>query len=109
MLFTAEESWQMSEPEKVVAIIKECGLWMLGNWDGCCCSNFKIRNVEIDISCGKGRDQGIWVSSYSMDYDDKSLLRQIADEVLRQLRESSNRVDRWAVHFEPYKSPPIQK
>lgn len=31
-MFSAPESWKMSETEKVVAIIKEVECWRLGNW-----------------------------------------------------------------------------
>lgn len=106
-MFTAKESWKMSEPEKVAALIKEVGCWRLGNWDGCCCSRFSVRNVDVDISCGKGRDQGVWISSASMDYGeiehgDPELLRPIMSEVVRQLAEQSGRGGKFAEHFHPW-------
>lgn len=91
-MFAAEESWKMSEPEKVVAIIKEVGAWRLGNWDGCTCSRFSIRNVDIDISCGKGGPRRVRVSSPSCDYiDGDPDLRTIGEEVARQVQESDGR------------------
>lgn len=81
----------MDETEKVVAIIKEVGCSRLGNWDGCCCSHFSIRNVDVEISCGKGREQAVWISSRSQDYDDKELLKPIMAEVIRQVTEQSGR------------------
>lgn len=90
-MFTAEESWKMSEPEKVVAILKEAGVWRLANWDGCICSRFSVRNVDVDISCGKGGDRGVWVSSPSLDYmphdnwGDGNSLEPIADEIRKQM------------------------
>lgn len=92
-MFDVEQSWKMDEPEKVVAIIKEVGVWRLANWDGCICSRFSIRNVDVDISCGKGSDRGIRIDSPSMDYwnedtaddCDEKLLRPIAEEVKRQI------------------------
>ncbi len=94
----------MSEQEQVVALIREVGINRLGNWDGCCCSRFSIRNVDVDIACGKGRHQGLWISSGSLDYGDTDAeqersLRPIADEVVSQLREKSSRDDNWKVHF----------
>lgn len=89
----------MSETQKVVALIKELECWRLGNWDGCCCSRFSIRNVDVDISCGKGREQAVWVSSHSMDYDDKSLLRPIMAEVIRQVTEQSGRARPFAQYI----------
>jgi hypothetical protein len=103
MIFTAEESWQMSEPEKVLAIIKEMEIWRLGNWDGCCCCQFNIRNVSVDISCGKGRKQGVWINGGELDYGPgalpEKLLRPVADEVVRQLTEMTSRSGDWPVHF----------
>ncbi len=61
-MFSASEFSKMSEPEKVVAIIKELECFRLGNWDGCCCSHFSIRNVEVKISCGKGAEQSVRVT-----------------------------------------------
>lgn len=103
-MYSAEESWRMSEPDKVLAIIKEVGLWRLGNWDGCCCSQFSLRNVEIDISCGKGREQAVWMSSRSMDYDEdpEGQLTPVMDEVVRQLSEGSGRGGNFARYFKPW-------
>ena len=56
-----------SEPELVLDLIKEVGVCRLGNWDGCCCSGFSVRNVNVDISCGKGRNRGIWIHAYPVD------------------------------------------
>jgi hypothetical protein len=90
-MFDAPQSWKMSEPEKVLTIIKEIECWRLGNWDGCLCSRFSIRNVDVEISCGKGRDRGIWVSSASLDYMDVKLLHPIAEEVQRQVEGGDHR------------------
>lgn len=80
-----------SEEELVLELIKEVGIKRLGNWDGCACSWFSVRNVNVDISCGKGGDRGIWVHSRSMDYDDSELLRPIAEEVKCQVEQSDRR------------------
>ena len=106
-MFDTPQSWKMSEPEKIVAIIKEVECWRLGNWGGCCCSHFSIRNVDIDISCGKGREQAVWIGSPSMDYwngvskngNDENLLRPIMEEVVRQLTEQSGRGGTFAQYF----------
>jgi hypothetical protein len=81
----------MSEHEEVVSLIKEVGCWRLGNWDGCCCSRFSVRNVDVDIHCGKGIEQSVWVSSLHLDYDDDTLLHPIMDEVVKQVTEKSGR------------------
>ena len=86
-----EEWWRASEPERVVAVLRDVGMWRLANHDGCTCGSASIRNVDIDVSCGKGRPRGIWVSSGSMDYEDKEDLRPIAEEVQRQIQESDHR------------------
>lgn len=102
-LYDNKELWRMSEPNRVVAIIQDVGLWNLGNWDGCCCSHFSIRNVDIDISCGKGREQAVWVSSRSMDYDEPLLLEPIMKEVVYQLERDSNRGGTFAEYYVPWK------
>lgn len=94
----------MKEPQRVVALIREVECWRLGNWDGCCCSDFTVRNVKVDISCGKGRKQAVWVSSSSMDYEDKSLLQPIMDEVIRQVSEQSGCSRPFAQHLEEWKA-----
>lgn len=99
-MYTAPESWKMTEPEKIVALIKEIELWRLGNWDGCCCSSFSIRNVDVEISCGKGREQAVWISSRSMDYHDRTLLKPVMAEVIRQLTpEQTGRSGKFAEHI----------
>lgn len=100
-----QEWWQLSETDRVVEIIKEVGCSVLGNWDGCCCCNFSIRNVEVDISCGKGGEQAVWVSSNSCDYDGEPTLRPIMDEVIRQVTEQSGRGGSFAQFFEPWTNP----
>lgn len=99
------KSWPVSEPERVAALIREIQCWRLGNWDGCCCSRFSLRNVDVDISCGKGREQAVWVSSPSMDYDGEKDLRPIMDEVVRQLNEQSGRLPQFAQYFKEWKNP----
>lgn len=92
-MFEPEQSWNMDEPQKVLALIKVVKVWRLANWDGCVCSRFSIRNVDVDISCGKGRARGVWVSSPSCDYWDgksadgnyEAMLRPIAEEIVSQI------------------------
>jgi hypothetical protein len=98
-MFTVEESWKMSEPEKVLALIRELGCWRLGNRDGCCCCNFSIRNVDVRISCGKGGEQGVWVGSGSTDYN-ADLLKPIMEEVVRQCDEECARAAPFIGHVE---------
>lgn len=85
------------ENEVVVDLLRDVGVDRLGYFDGCVCCHFKVRNVEIGVSCGKGRDRGIWVSSASLDYYDRelkgldeALLRPIAEEVQRQIEASED-------------------
>lgn len=102
-MYTAQESWKMTEPAQVVAILQDVGCWRLGTWDGCCCSSFTVRNVNVDISCGKGREQAVWISSQSLDYhNNPQALVPIMDEVIRQLMEQSGRGGTFTRYFEPY-------
>jgi hypothetical protein len=75
----------------VVALIRDVGIQRLGLWDGCPCSSFSVRNVDVDISCGRGRVIGVWISSKSCDYMDTENLKPIGEEVARQLEEESSR------------------
>lgn len=96
------EEWlkwdKLSESEKVISIIQACGLQALGNWDGCCCSHFNLRGVDVEIGCGKGGEQAVWVSSKSMDHSDETLTPIMA-EVIRQVSEQSNRSAPFAQHI----------
>lgn len=98
-MFTAKQSWKMIEPNKVIALIRELEVWRLGNCDGCMCCRFSLRNVDIDVDCGKGSERGVTISSPSLDYydgvsengSDTRMLRPIAEEVARQVEESDGR------------------
>lgn len=95
-----------SEPELVLELIREVGVHRLANWDGCICSHFSIRNVNVDMSCGKGRDRGLWIESRSGDYengDHDALLRPIAEEVVRQAATDGR--GPMPIHFHEWKKP----
>ncbi len=92
----------LTEPEIVAAIIRHLGCSILGNWDGCCCSRFSIRNVDVDISCGKGGEQAIWVSSHSLDYENRELLRPIMAEVVKQVTKNSGRGGAFSQYYTPW-------
>jgi hypothetical protein len=87
------------EHEIVVDLIREVGVARLGHFDGCVCCHFNVRNIEIAISCGKGDERGLWISSPSLDYylegtkddSDPKLLRPIAEEVRRQVEAADTR------------------
>ena len=100
-----DELYKLSEPERVVKIIKEVGCSELGNSDdGCCCSDFEIRNVKVRIACGKSDlPQGVWVWSDCDDYDDKDLLMPIMREVVKQCVDEACRGDNFAEFIsDPY-------
>lgn len=98
LIFTAPESWKMTETQKVVAIIRAIECWRLGNWDGCCCSRFSIRGVDVEISCGKA-DEAIRVSSRSYNYDKLDDLKPIMAEIVRQVSEQSGRGENFAQYL----------
>ena len=85
--------------EEVLSLVKETGVGRLAGHDGCVCGFFSVRNVNVDIACGKGRDRGIWVYSNSMDYveDTEEKLRPIAEEVKKYV-EDDGRGDA-LIHF----------
>lgn len=87
-MFTKEESWTMTETEKVVEIIKLVEVWRLANFEGCTCSKFNIRGVDVEISCGKGGPRVIEVSARSCDDHN---LRAIGEEVAQQVEVSDGR------------------
>jgi hypothetical protein len=97
--------WHKPEPQIVLEIIQAVGIHRLANFDGCLCGRFSLRNVDIDICCGKGRQRALWISSKSGDYDDNAQkkLRPIAEEVVRQVQdlndgrgEMPTRFDAWS-------------
>lgn len=89
----------LSEPDMVLALVKEVEVWRLANLDGCCCGRFSLRNVDVEFGCGKGGERAVWCSSRSMDYWDRvskdgcdeRLLRPIAEEVARQIEARDGR------------------
>jgi hypothetical protein len=87
MAFDYSTEWSKSEPQRVMDVIREVGVHRLANLDGCICSDFSIRNVEVEIRCGKSSaPRGIRVSSQWREYMSGAVeLRVIADEVVRQL------------------------
>ncbi len=101
-----------SEPERVLDLIKDVKVFNLGHWDGCVCCHFSIRNVNVDISCGKGRDQAVRVWSNSMDYMEgygdgphDKILKPIAEEVRRQVMEGSSRGGNFPISYQEWKNP----
>ena len=94
------------ETNKILNLIKKNPCWELGNWDGCCCCDFSIRDVNFQISCGKGREKGVWVWSDNGDYhqsdeDHDNLLRPIAEEISAQCKECSTRSGDFPIHLFP--------
>jgi hypothetical protein len=85
--------WNTPEHQRVVEVISDAEVARLANFDGCICSRFSVRNVDIEIGCGKGGKRGVFISSPSLDYwdgesaddCDPELLRPIAEEIVRQL------------------------
>lgn len=93
----------------VVDLIREVGVGRLGFFDGCTCCSFSVRTVDVDVSCGKGRERAVWISSRSLDYwdqstpngNDESLLRPIAEEVAKQVENADGRGP-IPLHFHPW-------
>ena len=90
----------------VLDILRKIGIDRLGYWDGCCCGEFHIHGVNIDVACGKGRNKGVYISARYDDFcdpdtgkTDENLLQPVADEVVAQLEEKSSRAKVWPVHF----------
>ena len=101
-----EQLWDMAqtETEKVVCILRAVQCRRLGYWDGCCCSNFNVRYVNVDISCGKGREQAVWVSSTSRDFG-KEELKPVMAEVIKQVSEQSGRAGKFTEYYCEYNNP----
>jgi hypothetical protein len=68
MPFDYSLEWKKTEPERVLDVIKEVGIHRLANLDGCICCSFEIRNVRVEVCCGKGGERGCRLSSRSLDY-----------------------------------------
>jgi hypothetical protein len=89
---SAEPKLRPRETEVIIDLIREVGVCRLSLFDGCSCGGFTVRNVEVDICCGKGRDRGVWVSSPSLDWEfSKAALAAIADEVASQVEDADFR------------------
>jgi hypothetical protein len=90
-MFPVEQSWKMSETQKVLEIVQELRIWRLGDLDGCCCCSFQIRNFSIETYCGKGLlSRGVKVSSRAFGFTKEDLL-PVAVEVQKQLEECDGR------------------
>ena len=88
----------LNEPCRVDLLISAIGCSRLGNWDGCVCCKFSIRNVDVEIACGKGaKPQGVRVSTTHMDYTNRAMLEMIAETIVAQLEASSSRSGPWPV------------
>lgn len=96
-MFDAPQSWKMQEPEKVLQILREVQCWRLGHWNGCCCSAFSLRNVDISITCATHGEQAVRVSSAA--YADQSLLDPILAEVHRQMVDQAFQPNRWVQYI----------
>lgn len=82
--------------------IKQVGIFGLCATDGCYCMRFSVHHVDVSISCrksGGSRVEGgttVLVTSPSLEYceeispDGPVLLREVGEEVARQLRESDS-------------------
>lgn len=82
--------------QKAAALIKEKGIFGLGDYDGCMCCHFEVNGVHVDISCRKSSDGAMFdgfygttvrVSSRHMD-SDASGLAEVAVVVIEQVQEN---------------------
>lgn len=77
---------------EAIKLLREVGVHRIGGMDGCSCCEFKIQNIEISVSCGKGMERGIRIFSPSLDYyPDSSELLPVAEEVRRQVEKNDGR------------------
>ena len=91
------------EPYDVTALdfIKEFGICRLGDWFGHCrCTGFVVRNVSVNVSCHKSENT---IRVYSHDPHPKEDLREIAEEVRRQISDNEEYRNRYAVRFCEYR------
>lgn len=77
-------------------LIAEKGIFGLGGYDGCMCTNFEVQGVHIDISCRKSSGGSMFKDFYGttirvwtnhLDGDAKGL-GQVAAEVIREVRKN---------------------
>lgn len=81
----------MAEVDSVLALIRDTGLHQLGDLEGCVCCSFNVRNIAVEVSCGKGTPRGIRVwhdevtrDGISKEDADEAFLRSVGEEVARQ-------------------------
>lgn len=68
---------------KAVELIRQLGIFGLGECDGCACCHFEVQGVSVSISCHKS-EHCVRVYSHHMDRDPMAL-ESVAAEVLLQL------------------------
>lgn len=84
--------WIDREVQDIVDLVREVGVYRLCSRDGCTCGGFTVRNVEVEVSCGKGFDRGVRVFSNHFDYHGREdSLLPVAREVARQVEEDDGR------------------
>lgn len=84
--------------DKALALVKSVGIYGLAGTDGCLCMSCAVQGVSIDVSCRKSasgipgyRGTVVRVWSRHLDFDAKAL-QVIADEVVLQISEETQRV-----------------
>lgn len=73
-----------SDSERVIYLIRECGIYGLGGYDGCACTSFCLNSIHVDVSCHKS-EQSIRVWCRSLEYDTDGL-QLVMDAVCEALK-----------------------
>ena len=84
------ENWlEKHRVRPVIDLLKNVGYQGLNFSDGCACGGFEVMGVCVEVGCGKGAGEGVWVHSPHGDFDgQQEVLAPIADEVARQIKEA---------------------
>lgn len=99
----------MAGYETAADLIREIGIGRLGGFDGCKCTSFAVRGVEVEVGCRKssGMDSvfpdffgiGLRITSGHMD-NGPDELQAVAREVVEQLRDEGYAIK---VRYSTYK------
>ena len=87
--------WKNPDIDHVLGLIKDQSIYQFSATDGCMCGGFELKEIHVDISCGKGLPRVVRVWSNSGDYgyeeEQEVLFKDIEEEVRRQVMEADGR------------------
>src|ERR1039458_10278142 len=89
--------------DKAIQLIQQHGIFGLGGYDGCLCTNFEIQGIYVSVSCHKSEHcVRVW-SNYM--FRNPLPLESVMKEVLASLEKTRDYpVDDYRIRFYDYKN-----